>query len=284
MAGLGAGAGRAEAGFLYAVDGQNGNPATNLYTIDPTTLSTVTVGPVNFAVTGLALNPFTGVLYGDTAPRGTNTRQLITINTSTGGGTLIGPLGVTVDNIAFDVDGTLYGWSGRVSGSSLYQINPLTGAATKVGQSGITDTGGSLAVNGAGMMYLAVGGASGPLRIVNKTTGAVTTVATLSGAPFGSGAIKALTFDPPGTLFGINLNDGGPGHPGAPSATAIVTINPTTGAVTGLGAGLPGLTALAFSPSAVVVPEPSGLVLGCLALVMLGLFGCARLRRRCHAA
>jgi hypothetical protein len=28
-------------------------------------------------VTGLALNPFTGVLYGDTAPRGTNTRQLI---------------------------------------------------------------------------------------------------------------------------------------------------------------------------------------------------------------
>src|SRR5262245_10893442 len=110
------GAGRAEADLIYATDGQNGNLG-NLYTIDPTTLALATVGPIGFAVTGLALNPITGVLYGDTAPRGTNTRQLITVNTATGAGTLIGPLGVGLDGIAFDADGTLYGWSGRTSGS-----------------------------------------------------------------------------------------------------------------------------------------------------------------------
>jgi hypothetical protein len=275
MAGLIAGVGRAEAGFLYATDGQNGNPATNLYVIDTATLARVTVGRIGFAVTGLALNPFTGVLYGDTAPRGSNTRQLITINTITGAGTLIGALGVGLDNIAFDRDGTLYGWSGRTSGSSLYRVNPTTGAATRVGVSGITDAGAALAINGSGTMYLAAAGASGALRTVDKTTGAVTTVATLSGAPFGSGSIKSLAFDSSGTLFGINLNEGGPGNPGAPGATAIVTINPTTGVVTSLGAGPPGLTALAFTPS--VVPEPSSLTLvaigGALALA------CRRLHR-----
>jgi hypothetical protein len=263
-------AGRAGAGVLYAADGENGNPATKLYTLDPATGAVIsTVGPIGFAVAALAFSPVTGVLYGDTPPRGTSTRQLISINPVTGAGTLIGALGVAVDGLAFDRDGTLYGWSGRVSDSSLYKINVATGAATLVGTSGTTDLGAALAIGPTGTMVLASAGASGALRTVNKSTGQVTPVATLNGAPIPTGSIKSLAFDGSGTLFGDNLAEGGPGRPGAPGNTFLVTINPTTGAVTSRGPGLPGLDAIAFQPTA--VPEPSTLTLAFAgSLVALG--------------
>src|SRR5262245_30301417 len=210
------------AGILYGADGQRGTApsgVTNLFVLDQATGAVLsTVGPIGFAPTGLSFNPFNGVLYGVTAPQGPNPRrQLITINTSTGAGTLIGPLGVTMDDIAFDRDGTLYGWSGRASGSDLYRINLVSGAATRVGEAGITDTGVRFAIDASGTPYLAADGATGVLRTVNKATGAVTTVATLTGAPFSDAdSIAAFAFDEAGTLFGVNLQEGGPGNPGFP--------------------------------------------------------------------
>jgi hypothetical protein len=251
--------GRAEAGTVYGADGQHGNPATNLYILNPATGAPLsTVGPIGFAVSGMSFDPLNGVLYGATAPRGTSTRQLITINTSTGAGTLIGALGVTIDELAFAANGTLYGWSGRISGSSLYTINLTTGAATKVGTSGISNSGAGFAINASGTAYLAAAGASGVLRTVDLATGAVTTVATLSGAPLPTAAIDAMGFNQDGTLFGVNLAEGGPGNPGAPGQTFLVTINPTTGAVTSLGSSVAGLDALAIQASA--VPEPATLI------------------------
>jgi hypothetical protein len=272
--------GRAEAGTVYGADGEHGNPATNLYILNSATGAPLsTVGPIGFAVSGMSFDPLNGVLYGATAPRGTSTRQLITINTSTGAGTLIGALGVTIDELAFAANGTLYGWSGRISGSSLYTINLATGAATKVGTSGITDTGVGFAINASGTAYLAAAGASGALRTVNLATGAVTTVATLSGAPIPAGAIDAMGFDQNGTLLGLNLTEGGPGSPGAPGNTFLVTIDPTTGAVTSRGASVPGLDALAIQPSA--VPEPATLIL--LPLGFLGALGFGWKRGRANA-
>jgi hypothetical protein len=269
-------AGRAEAALLYGADGQNGNPATNLYILDPATGARIaTVGPIGFAVTGLAFNPITGVLYGDSAPHGSPARQLITINPATGAGTLVGPMGVTMDDIAFDRNGTLYGWSGRASGSSLYTINTTTGAATRVGTSGITDLGVGFAIDSTGTPILAARGAGGPLSTVNKATGAVTNLATLSGAPIPTGSIDALAFDPSGTLFGINLAEGGPGSSaGAPGNTSLVTVNPTTGAITTLGPSLPGLDAIVFQ----LVPEPSSLAL--MTVGSIGVLGYAWRRRR----
>jgi hypothetical protein len=253
-------AGWVKADIVFAADGQNGNPATSLYTLDPLTGAKLsTVGPIGFAVASLAFNPLTGVLYGDTPAHGSSTRQLITINPNTGAGMLIGPLGVAVDGLAFDHDGTLFGWSGRVSGSSLYKINVTTGAATKVGTAGITDIGAALAIDAVGTMFLAAAGASGALRTVDKPTGTVSTVSTLTGAPIPSGAIKSLAFSTVGTLYGVNLAEGGPGKAGAPGNTFLVTINPSTGAVTSLGPSLPGLDAIAIQLS--VVPEPSVLTL-----------------------
>jgi hypothetical protein len=263
-------AGRAEAGFLYGADGQHGNPATNLYILDPASGAVLqTVGPIGFAVTGMAFDPLNGVLYGVSAPRGTNTRSLITINPATGAGTRIGPLGVVMDDISFAADGTLFGWSGRISGSSLFRINLTTGAATKVGNSGITDAGVGFAINPSGTPYLAAGGASGALDTVNTATGAVTPVATLSGAPVPTGSIDAFAFTDGGTLFGVNLADTAPGNPGTPPDNAFfVTVNPQTGVVTTLGQTVSGLDAIAFAPS---VPEPASLtLLGVGALTLLG--------------
>ena len=51
---------------LYGADGAGGN-ASNLYILNPATGGTVsTVGPIGFAVTGLAIHPTTRVLYGST--------------------------------------------------------------------------------------------------------------------------------------------------------------------------------------------------------------------------
>jgi hypothetical protein len=275
---LAAQAGRAEADVLYAADGQNGNPATNLYILDSGTGAVLqTVGPIGFAVTGMAFSPDTGVLYGVTAPKGSNTRELITINPGTGAGTVVGALGVTMDDISFDRNGTLYGWSGRTSGSSLYTINLATGAATLVGPSGLLDVGVGFAINGSGTPYLADAGASGALRTVDLTTGAVTTVATLSGAPFDNGAISAFAFDSDGTLFGINLNEtvGKPNPP--PADTFLVTVDPATGVITTLGPSVPGLEAITFGPG-VTVPEPAALTQAVLGL--LTALGCGWWRMR----
>jgi DNA-binding beta-propeller fold protein YncE len=271
LAGL---AGRAGAEILYGADGQNGNPATNLYVLDPGTGGVIrTVGPIGFAVTGMSFSPATGVLYGVTAPKGNGRRELITINPNTGAGTLVGPLGVSMDDVAFARDGTLYGWSGRISGSSLYRIDLATGAATKVGNSGITDVGVGFSISPSGTPFLAAAGASGVLRTVDLMTGAVTPVATLSGAPFPTGSIDAFAFDAAGTLLGVNLSEGGPGHPGAPGNAFLISVDPTTGVITPLGPTVPGLDALAVGPS-IFVPEPST-----LALLALGCGGLAAWRR-----
>jgi hypothetical protein len=258
----------AQADVLFGADGEHGNATTNLYLLDPTTGAKVaTIGPIGFAVSDLAYDPANGGLYADTAPRGTGSRQLISINPNTGAGTLIGPLGAAMDGIAFDQNGVLYGWSGRISGSSLYTINTATGAATRVATSGLTDSGAALAFDPLGTLYLANAGASGVLRTVNKTTGVATNGPTLSGAPIPTGAIKALAFNSAGTLFADNLAEGGPGSPGAPGNTFLVTINPTSGAVTTVGPSIAGLDSLAFIPEA---PEPSSMVLATMgALVAL---------------
>ena len=49
---------------LYGADGAQGNPS-NLYLLDPASGAVAqTLGPIGFAVTGLAVDPSPGTLYG----------------------------------------------------------------------------------------------------------------------------------------------------------------------------------------------------------------------------
>jgi hypothetical protein len=145
--------------ILYAADGGGGHLA-NLYVMDPTTGAIVlTVGPIGFAVTGLAIDPVTGVLYGSTGQHSPNApNSLIRIDRTTGQGTLVGSYGIgnqTMADLTFTSDGALYGWL-QPADSCLHTINQTTGQATPVGACSRVGTFGSgLAADASNTIYLA---------------------------------------------------------------------------------------------------------------------------------
>ena len=228
-------------GALYAADGGGGNAATRLYTLNPATGAIVTnIGPIGFAVTGLAIQPGTGKLYGSTggnAPVSPN--SIITINKKGGAGTLLGATGLTspVADLTFTSDGKLYGWSEATD--DLVTINLTTGVATVVADSTLSTSGSGLAASSTNVLFFTGNGALGALRTVNKTTGLTTVVATMTG-PAGGSAINALAFNG-STLYGSRSASAGVG-----SATTLITINTTTGAITSLGASVNDLDAIVF--------------------------------------
>lgn len=81
--------------------------------------------------------------------------NLLTVDIGTGAQTLVGPMGVTFDDIAFDPAGGLWG----LRGDDLYQINTTTGAAfgqTEVrSQFGFTLGGNSMTFGSDGSLYIA---------------------------------------------------------------------------------------------------------------------------------
>ncbi len=86
-------AGEARSQVLYgSVNFGPTNPG-DLYTIDPTTGDATLVGSIGFNVTGaMDFHPVTGVLYATARRTSDATPVLITIDTSTGAGTEVGPL------------------------------------------------------------------------------------------------------------------------------------------------------------------------------------------------
>ena len=199
--------------------------------------------------------PGTGTLFGTDAFNG----NLITINPSTGVGSVVGPLGVSsIPSLAIEPHiGTIYAGGG--GGLPLiYTVNPTTGAATLLGDTGL----GIAAVSGldfhntTGTLYAAVNivGAGGTgadhLAIINKTTGAATVV-----GPFGSctgvtipstgggsctiEGMEGIAFDPFGKLWGSH-------RVGAAGAPGLYRIDVATGAATFVA---PFLDASGSSPS-----------------------------------
>jgi hypothetical protein len=249
VCGLLATAGSASADLLYATNGAGNNPS-NLYILNPTNGTIVrTVGPIGFGVTGLAIDPTTGTLYGTTgrntgAGTGPNPVSLITISRTTGAGTLVGKL--RPDNegsadITFTSDGTLFGWL-EPNTDDLVRIDKATGAATIVGNSGLDTYGSGLAANASGVLYFAGEGEQGRLFTIDRNTGAATPVATLNG-PNGDPGISALAFDSAGTLFGARIPSDSPAF-----ASDLITINTGTGAITSLGPSVDRLDAIVFVP------------------------------------
>jgi hypothetical protein len=117
--------------------------------------------------------------------------------------------------LAYDsTTGKLYNLQGDNGGSTLYEINPTTGAATQIG----TDThfGDGLAINSSGVAYTADLIFSAKLYSVNLTTGAFTEVGDLG---LGNGQL-GLGFDASDNLWGVG-SDGD-----------VYSINTGTGAAT----------------------------------------------------
>jgi hypothetical protein len=250
----------AQAQILYGATG--GNTASQLYSINPATGAAVAIGPIGFAVTGLARHPTTNVMYGATTPLDPVCSScLITVNLATGAGTVIGPMGLTIAELAFSATGVLFGWS--ESTDDLATINIATGAAVAVGDSGLSTLGDGMSFVG-GTLYVLPEGSGGNLYTVNTATGLPTLVAPVSGAPIAANFSAATTHPTTGVFFAM-LNA---------SPSVLVTVNVATGVVTNVGStGITGMDALEFGAAAAVSPSSaSGIpTLSEWAMILLGL-------------
>ena len=102
-------------GTLYGIDF-----GSDLYRIDPATGDATDIGPTGYAVNGLVVSP-TGTIYAS------GNDCLITIDPTTGAGTLVGsPQYTSSGDLAFDASGDLYMTAiGTSSGDQLVQFETL---------------------------------------------------------------------------------------------------------------------------------------------------------------
>jgi hypothetical protein len=263
------------AATLYAATG-SGGVAGNLYVIDPNSGSASVAGPILLgatpvALTGLAVHPQTGVIYGATASSdATIPRHLVRI-TPTGAVTDIGTLGVSSADIAFSPAGILYMSSG--ASGNLFVVNLGSGLATSLGPTSFgSASGGGLAVTAGNIGLYLPNGASGVLATLNLTTGAGAAGPALTGAPIAGGTMNAASVNSTGVLYAVNGNFGG-------GVGNLVTINLTTGAVTNIGTLPPDIDALAFALGSEGVPTLSEWAMIVMAL-LLAATGFLAMRRR----
>ena len=154
-----------DAALLYGTVGTGGTPST-LVQIDPVTGTSTVIGPVGYAVNGLTYDSTTGTLYGSARSGG----GLLTINTTTGAGTLVGS-GFGLNNVllASNSAGDLFGWYDP-SADDLTSINKVTGVATVVGESGLGTATHGLAFDNSDNLYMH--NYTGSFYSMNTTTGA----------------------------------------------------------------------------------------------------------------
>jgi hypothetical protein len=247
---------------LFAADGKGG-VAGNLWSVDSATGAATAIGPIGFAVTGLAWDPVAQVLYGATSAReasngvdanGNVTAQLLTIDTATGAGTAVGPLVDPLGNgyVVGDLDWLLGVLVGLVAPAGtvadVVGISPLTGSVVASG-TGFCSSGGcpygmALSSTLAGALLLAPDGGQGQalyrLNPVTSVPEPVPGFPALTGGLAGGG-FPALSFGG-GTLFALEHVSTGSGTPGV--ATNLVRIDLVTGAIATVGPTAASLDAL----------------------------------------
>lgn len=227
-------------GELWTLNPANGGGLQNIGPLD-------NLLGANFAVSGLAFDPITGVLYGSTDI--SSGQSLLRIDPTDGQVTVVGafnaPGGGTMAGIAFDSAGNLYGIT-SAGGANLCSININTGHATEIGPSGeLFTVGGGLSISPTGIFYCVPEGDN--FGTIDPTTGVYSFIGT-SATPAGAGSsYSALAFDSSGTLYGIDLGE----------TSDLVTFDLNTGAIDDLGTSVPQVDAIAFAP----VPEPASAAL-----------------------
>jgi hypothetical protein len=197
-------------GSLYTFDGNPGSNATEVMQLNPVTaavLSTLSVGlkgtffegDVTFETSGI------GYVAGTGFPAADHGFYSFDIATATSTTILTGSSFLAFDGLAFNASDTLYGLV--QGGAGLYTINPMTGASTLIGLTGLTGSFsyGGLTFGPDGTLYgvLANDNASN-LYSFNPGTGAGTLIGavTLPGSAVGKldGIAFEGTITPPATV------------------------------------------------------------------------------------
>jgi len=280
----------AAAHTLYAASVRSGLApdapiAGNLYVVNLANGTASLVGAIRLpgskpiGVTGMAVHPSTGVLYGITSEQSPNSpRALVTIDPASGAANLVGDLGRIGSDIAFDSKGTLYVWLPATS--QLGMVDLSSAAVTPIGSPGPAGSPAGIAIDPNGMIYVTSKGASGTLDNIDLATGALQVGPSLTGAPF-STQINSMSFSPSGLLLAVNSNGGSPAN------TRLVTINTGSGAVATIGALPDDTDALAFTgtgpnlaPTLSTMSPGGRVVIAVISTVLIVLAGMLVLRRK----
>ena len=248
---LGGGAGYSQAtGILYGSD-QFGN----LFTVNTTTGEGTRVGPPSTlgleCCTEIEYDALTGQAYAQDR-NGNNLITPFDIHTGVLSGAPVNDGGAFagLEFVGSTLFGTVTVGPGGMKPSTLFTLNPVTGATTPIGATGVNAIAG-LAWDGTTLYGIAGGPGPADLYSISLATGVATVIGS-TGLQFGS-----LEFGPDGRLYA--------GGTGAENGGRIYTLDSTSAAPTllglyGLAGGVTGLT---------LVPEPSAFFL--LLAALLGL-------------
>jgi len=225
------------AGFgLIVADASTGNFGStpgNIYSVNSQTGVATIIAPLTDTVTALAFDA-NGTLFGTTRGGVNPEGEIVTIDVATGTITPVGPSGLNLlPDISFAPDGTLFAWT--ENNDDLATIDPATGVATVIA-SPINSAGSGLAVADDGTIFFTANGSS--FQTVDPSSGASLSTIAMSGS---IAPINAMTFVD-GVLYGIQK---------AAVGRSLVTIDPSTGAVTIVGAG----GGLSDNADALAVPQ-----------------------------
>lgn len=273
----------AQTAFSVRSDG-NDSQDDVLFSIDLATGVATPIGPTGFEdVEGLAFNLDCETLFAVDDV----TDRLLTCDTATGACRQVGNLGVDITDtgLAFASDLQLYmSTDAPKNPVRLYRVDPVTGAATLVGDQGQEVTG--LAGSVAGLFGLGGDGRSNLVR-VDPVTGATAPIGSLGTvAPRDGG----LDFDADGVLWGIE--DAGLRDPSriftvdleTGAATVVATVHLANGTTLGGFEGLAveeGICAVTLhGQEGAVIPTAGGWGLAALTVLLTGtgLFVLRRMR------
>jgi hypothetical protein len=243
------GAQRAAATPLYGT-----NSLGQFFSIDDTTGATTLIS--NLGITPLGVASFTnGTMYVR------DFGNLYTVDKTTGVKTLVGVSGSGITGLAADLANTTL-YSVNQNTGAFFTVNPLTGAATFVGNTGVATLPLDLTTNPfTGQLLLT--NLIGDIYSINPTTGSGTLITPTVTSNIGGGGLTALSFNAAGDLFGVTS-----------ASEQLVRINLALGtsiAVSG-ALGFTDVRGLDFDRTVTnaAVPEPTSLLLlgtGCAALV-----------------
>jgi hypothetical protein len=260
---------------IYGV-GSSGSPPYTLYKVSATTGAATPIGPISgySFVTAIAFSP-SGILYGY-GRDSLGAFGLITINPSTGAATWVaGSDGLVPTDLAYRSDGVMLALvsAGITTGGAFYDlivefiINTSTGMATQVGIGDISASEAlGLAFSRSDILFLAD---VGSLYTVNQSTGSLTRGARLAfDSSFGTDPlIQTMKFEPASGKLYAFVRAGI-----SPRVSYLGLVDPSTGAVSRIGAATPvQLSGLAIPPAGALPPVavPSLSNFGMLLLVVL---------------
>ena len=223
-------------------------PASELYEISTADGSIVRdIGPIGFGITGLAVDPTSGLLYGTTAAHdATAPESLVLIDPATGAGTLIGTHTLRLADITFDSTGQLYGWA--EAGDDLATIDKATGTGAMMADSTMNTAGSGLAFTPDGELWFAGDLVTFPATLtrVDPSTGAIAQrVAQITGVT--ADRYTALAADRQGRLYGVarqTTSGGGVGVVTGPPS--LFTVDTTSAVATVVGPTIVDLDGIAF--------------------------------------